>query len=160
MQWRQKVSLKIEGKWGTLIIYLAAFVCLFFCLFVFLFVWLFVCFVFVFPWVQQLEDSYMILYKQALASMFTLLPWYAPPHQYLYPLDSSCCDKLLFIEKDKIYAWKYKDFKKKSQRNFFFYLRGYCTPDQFCNWNAFFSKNYNTLITSKMCFLLVTFQGT
>ena len=94
------------------------------------FIWqlLFVfCFVFVFPWVQQLGDSYIILYKQALASMFTLLPWYAPPHQYSYPLDSSCCDKLLFIEKDKIYAWKYKDFKKKSQRNFFL-LKGVLHP--------------------------------
>ena len=32
-------------------------------------------------------------------------------------------------------------------------LRGYCTPDQFCGCLCIFLKNYNTLVTSKICFL-------
>ena len=39
-------------------------------------------------------------------------------------------------------------------------LRGYCTPDQFFDCLCIFLKNYNTLVTSKICFLKVTFQGT
>ena len=39
-------------------------------------------------------------------------------------------------------------------------LRGYCTPGQFLDCFCIFLKNYNTLVTSKICFLLVTFQGT
>ena len=34
-----------------------------------------------------------------------------------------------------------------------FFLRGYCTPDQFCECLCIFLKNYNTLVTNKMCFL-------
>ena len=32
-------------------------------------------------------------------------------------------------------------------------LRGYCTPDQFLDCLCIFIKNYNTLVTSKICFL-------
>ena len=32
-------------------------------------------------------------------------------------------------------------------------LRGYCTSDQFCDCLCIFLKNYNTLVTSKICFL-------
>ena len=32
-------------------------------------------------------------------------------------------------------------------------LRGYCTPDQFFDCLCIFLKNYNTLVTSKICFL-------
>ena len=32
-------------------------------------------------------------------------------------------------------------------------LRGYCTPDQFCDCYGFFLKNYNILETSKICFV-------
>ena len=32
-------------------------------------------------------------------------------------------------------------------------LRGYCTPDQFFDCLCIFLKNYNTLATSKVCFL-------
>ena len=32
-------------------------------------------------------------------------------------------------------------------------LRGYCTPGQFCDYFYIFLRNYNTLITSKICFL-------
>ena len=32
-------------------------------------------------------------------------------------------------------------------------LRGYCTPHQFCDCLCLFLKNYNTLVTSKVCFL-------
>ena len=39
-------------------------------------------------------------------------------------------------------------------------LRGYCTPDQFFDCLCIFLKNYNTLVASKIYFLLVTFQGT
>ena len=39
-------------------------------------------------------------------------------------------------------------------------LRGYCTPGQFLDCFCIFLKNYNTLVTSKICFLQVTFQGT
>ena len=39
-------------------------------------------------------------------------------------------------------------------------LRGYCIPDQFFDCLCLFLKNYNTLVTSKICFLNVTFQGT
>ena len=39
-------------------------------------------------------------------------------------------------------------------------LRGYCTPDQFFDCLCIFLKSYNTLVTSKICFLQVTFQGT
>ena len=34
-----------------------------------------------------------------------------------------------------------------------FCLRGYCTLDQFCDCLCIFLNNYNTLVTSKMCFL-------
>ena len=55
--------------------------------------------------------------------------------------------------------------KTKMKQSFFknvisLMLRGYCTPDQFCDCLFIFPKNYNTLVTSKICFLLVTFQGT
>ena len=33
------------------------------------------------------------------------------------------------------------------------WLRGYCTPDQFFDCLCIFLKNYNTLVTSKICFL-------
>ena len=36
-------------------------------------------------------------------------------------------------------------------------LRGYCTPDQFCDCLCSFLKNYNTSMTSNICFLFVTF---
>ena len=39
-------------------------------------------------------------------------------------------------------------------------LRGYRTPDQFSDCLCILLKNYNTLVTSKICFLKVTFQGT
>ena len=39
-------------------------------------------------------------------------------------------------------------------------LRGYCTPGQFLDCFCIFLKNYNTLVTSKICFLKITFQGT
>ena len=39
--------------------------------------------------------------------------------------------------------------KKKSE----ICLRGYCTPDHFCDYLCIFLKNYNTLVTSKICFL-------
>ena len=32
-------------------------------------------------------------------------------------------------------------------------LRGYCTPGQFLDCVCIFLKNYNTLVTSKICFL-------
>ena len=32
-------------------------------------------------------------------------------------------------------------------------LRGYCTPDHFCDCLYIFLKNYNSLVTSKICFL-------
>ena len=32
-------------------------------------------------------------------------------------------------------------------------LRGYCTPDHFLTVYAVFLKNYNTLVTNKICFL-------
>ena len=32
-------------------------------------------------------------------------------------------------------------------------LRGYCTPSQFLDCFCIFLKNYNTLVTSKICFL-------
>ena len=32
-------------------------------------------------------------------------------------------------------------------------LRGYCTPGQFLDCFCIFLKNYNTLVTSKICFL-------
>ena len=35
----------------------------------------------------------------------------------------------------------------------FFNLRGYCTPGQFLDCFCIFLKNYNTLVTSKICFL-------
>ena len=34
-----------------------------------------------------------------------------------------------------------------------FHLRGYCTPDHFSDCLCIFLKNYNTLVTSKICFL-------
>ena len=34
----------------------------------------------------------------------------------------------------------------------FFLLRGYCTPSQFCNCLCIFVQNYNTFLTSKICF--------
>ena len=34
------------------------------------------------------------------------------------------------------------------------YFNGYCTPDQFCDCLCIFLKNYNTSVTSKICFLL------
>ena len=34
-----------------------------------------------------------------------------------------------------------------------YYLRGYCTPGQFLDCFCIFLKNYNTLVTSKICFL-------
>ena len=38
-------------------------------------------------------------------------------------------------------------------------LRGNCTPDQFCDdCLCIFLINYNTLVTSKICFLKVTFK--
>ena len=40
------------------------------------------------------------------------------------------------------------------------YLRGYCTPGQFLDCFCIFLKNYNTLVTSKICFLQATYQGT
>ena len=40
------------------------------------------------------------------------------------------------------------------------HLRGYCTPDHFCDCLCIFLENYKMLVTSKICFLLVTFQGT
>ena len=36
---------------------------------------------------------------------------------------------------------------------FYFPLRGYCTPGQFLDCFCIFLKNYNTLVTSKICFL-------
>ena len=39
-------------------------------------------------------------------------------------------------------------------------LRGYCTPDQFFDCLCIVFKNCNTLVTSKICFLEETFQGT
>ena len=33
------------------------------------------------------------------------------------------------------------------------FLRGYCTPGQFLDCFCIFLKNYNTLVTSKICFL-------
>ena len=33
------------------------------------------------------------------------------------------------------------------------FLRGYCTPVQFLDCFCIFLKNYNTLVTSKICFL-------
>ena len=32
-------------------------------------------------------------------------------------------------------------------------LRGYCTPDQFCNCLCIFLKNYNTFVAGKICFI-------
>ena len=37
-------------------------------------------------------------------------------------------------------------------------LRRYCTPDQFCDYFCIFLKIYNILVTSKIYFLLLTFQ--
>ena len=34
-----------------------------------------------------------------------------------------------------------------------FHLRGYCTPGQFLDCFCIFLENYNTLVTSKICFL-------
>ena len=31
------------------------------------------------------------------------------------------------------------------------FLRGYCTPDQFCDCLCIYLKNYNTLVTSNIC---------
>ena len=39
-------------------------------------------------------------------------------------------------------------------------LRGYCTPDHFIDCLCIFLKNYNTFVTSKICFLQVTVHGT
>ena len=36
---------------------------------------------------------------------------------------------------------------------FYIKLRGYCTPGQFLDCFCIFLKNYNTLVTSKICFL-------
>ena len=33
------------------------------------------------------------------------------------------------------------------------WLRRYCTPDKFWDWLCIFLKNYNTLVTSKICLL-------
>ena len=43
------------------------------------------------------------------------------------------------------------DFTRK-----IFNLRGYCTPDLFCDCLGIFLKNYNTLVTSKIYFVKVT----
>ena len=37
--------------------------------------------------------------------------------------------------------------------NYITILRGYCTPGQFLDCFCIFLKNYNTLVTSKICFL-------
>ena len=33
-------------------------------------------------------------------------------------------------------------------------FRGYCTPDQFCDCLCIWLKNYNTLVTGKICLLV------
>ena len=40
-----------------------------------------------------------------------------------------------------------------SRNNFLNTLRGYCTPDHFFDCLCIFLKNYNTFVTSKICFL-------
>ena len=55
--------------------------------------------------------------------------------------------------------WRNQEVITKMQRNKLldtrqcFYLRGYCIPDQFCDCLCIFLKNYNTMVTSKICFL-------
>ena len=44
--------------------------------------------------------------------------------------------------------------------NYLLSVVDFCTPGQFLDCFCIFLKNCNTLITSKICFLKVTFQGT
>ena len=71
------------------------------------------------------------------------------------------CD-LVLLEMLSMNPRLHKNYKDKSSYDFadIIALRGYCTPGQFLDCFCIFLKNYNTLVTSKMCFLLVTFQET
>ena len=77
--------------------------------------------------------------------------------------DTDCCSiKGIFkwFSQHLLIVWirRYKP-KKAYFQNFswfqfyVFKLRGYCTPDQFCDCLCIYLKNYNTFMTSKICFL-------
>ena len=63
-----------------------------------------------------------------------------------------------------LFCMLYKcDFQKWKQLGLHFseriILRGYCTPDQFCDCLCIFLKNYNTLVTSYIMFLIGNIPG-
>ena len=53
----------------------------------------------------------------------------------------------------KICLYRYHCHHRRAQCFLSELLRGYCTPGQFLDCFCIFLKNYNTLVTSKICFL-------
>ena len=70
---------------------------------------------------------------------------YGPKNMWLcLPSSSKGCLKRCVQPYNYAYMWSSPQLT---------YLRGYCTTDQFCDCLCIFLKNYNTLVTSKICFL-------
>ena len=71
------------------------------------------------------------------------------------PLWVSNTQKLVGLHVFLFATWMDVTVNRNGKSNFFFKicLRGYCTSDELCDCLCIFLKNYNTLVTSKMCFL-------
>ena len=69
--------------------------------------------------------------------------------KYMY-LSNSCFSRPGVFNEDNI---KLEIQAPKTGWNKWKVLRGYCTPGQFLDCFCIFLKNYNTLVTTKICFL-------
>ena len=56
-------------------------------------------------------------------------------------------------DNDETYVFTDGTPVSESEKAAHFRLWGHCIPDQFCDCLCIFLKNYNTFVTSKICFL-------
>ena len=95
------------------------------------------------------RNSYNVLRKEGLVRKNNLRE-YGWPFFFFFSLISdlhSLCKLHLDSQKNKSDKYRVLTLLGSLQ------LRGYCTPGQFLDCFCIFLKNYNTLVTNKICFL-------
>ena len=115
-------------------------------------------------WSARIKFVYYYIMLQHIVNSFLSL--FSLCKRVIYhPLKSMCEHLISFLcnarkqankNEEKIMSvkcWITVCYHQKSPWTFNSALRGYCTPGQFLDCFCIFLKNYNTLVTSKICFL-------
>ena len=112
---------------------------------------------------HQTADSVLLFISETRSGFEKFYP--------VFPALSSCLPTYEFSDLKSFTSYKiilvingenavYKTITQKTRKYEHGWYKGYCTPDQICDCLCIFLKNDNTLVTDKICFLKVTFQGT